>query len=216
MNSLHRLLALPVLALTVATANAGTFANINLDGNSADWAGITASATNTAGGPLNQIFLAHNDTYLCILVTFNTPINFLTDSFYIGIDNDSNTGTGWNIYSKGVAGSEVGYQGENVFQQTTGSFSVATTTNAPILASPYSAATTTQEFGIARTALIDTANSTLVFPNSSFNLVVYLDNGSEIVMGPASYNFAAVPEPATFAALAGFGALSLAFFRRRR
>ncbi len=218
MNTLHRLLALPVLALTVATANAGTFANIALDGDTSDWTGIAASATNTGTGPINQIFLANNDTHLFVRITFTTPTNILTDGFSLNIDNDNNTATGFNTHSLNLIGSEVLYEGESAYQQATGNYNTGATTNAPLLIALYGQSVSSLEFGIVRTAIINTGTSALVFPNDTFKLASYFSSGSGTFTITDAYTFgtAAVPEPSTFAALAGFGALSLAFFRRRR
>jgi len=221
MNTLHRLLALPVLALTVATANAGTFAEINLvDSSFDDWSGVAASATNTGTGPIQQIFIANNDTHLFVRITFNTPTNILT-GFRMNIDNDNNTGTGFNTFLSTlgpVIGSEVLYEGENAYQQATGSYNTeATTSEAYLRIGNYNQAVTSVEFGIVRTAIINTAESTPIFPNSTIKLGAYFGNDATS-FNAAEYTFAtaAVPEPSTYAALAGFGALSLAFFRRRR
>lgn len=220
MNTLHRLLALTVFALTVASVNAGTYANITLDGSTSDWSGISAAATNTGDSPINQIFLANNDSYLFIRITFTTPVNFLTDGFRLNIDNDNNTSTGFNTYTLGLIGSEVLYEGETAYQQSAGNYNTGATTNAPILASPYGVATTDQEFGIALTSIIDTAQSTLVFPNSTFSLASYFEgsfNGSTTFTKTGAYTLAsAIPEPSACAALAGLGVLALVFARRRR
>ncbi|AHF92638.1 anchor protein [Opitutaceae bacterium TAV5] len=219
MKMLHKLLALAAVTTAAVCSHAGTYANITLDGIIDDWSGISASFTNTGGGPVNQIFLANNDTHLFILVTFHTQTDFLTvpGGFYLGIDNDSNAATGFNIYSQGVVGSEVGYAAETPFQQDSINFNTgAVSEGANMLSSPYGAATTAQEFSISRTGIIDTANSTPVFPNTSFNLVVYIDNGGELIIGPASYTFAAVPEPATWAFIGGIGALAICLIRRHR
>jgi hypothetical protein len=218
MNTLHRLLALPALALTVATTHAGTFANISLDGDTSDWAGIAASATNTGSGPINQIFLANNDTTLFVRITFNTPTNILTDGFNLNIDNDNNTATGFNTYTLNLIGSEVLYEGEYAYQQATGNYNTGATTNAPLLIALYGQSVSSIEFGIVRSAIIDTSTSALVFPNDTFKLASYFSSGSGTFTITDAYTFAssAVPEPSTYAALAGFGALTLAFFRRRR
>jgi MYXO-CTERM domain-containing protein len=218
MNTLHRLLALPVLALTVATAHAGTFANINLDGNTSDWSGIAASATNTGSGPIDQIFLANNDTHLFVRITFNTPVNILTDGFNLNIDNDNNTGTGFNTYSLGLIGSEVLYEGEYAYQQANGNYNTGATTNAPLLIALYGQSVSSLEFGIVRTSVINTGTSALVFPNDTFKLASYFSSGSGTFTLTDAYTFAtsAVPEPSTYAAAAGLGVLVLAAVRRRR
>lgn len=216
MNTLHRLLTLPVLALTVACAHAGTFANINLDGDSTDWNGIAASATNTGTGPINQIFLANNDTHLFIRITFNTSINILNDGFRMNIDSDGNVNTGFDTYGQGFIGSEVLYEGETAYQQADGFYATSATTAAPLLVANYTQAVTSLELGIIRTAVIDTANNTPVFQSGTINLAVYFEPPGEDSFTLANYTFAAVPEPSTYAALAGLGVLVLAGLRRRR
>ncbi|MFA6962311.1 MAG: PEP-CTERM sorting domain-containing protein [Opitutaceae bacterium] len=221
MNTLHRLLALPVLALTVATTHAGTFADINLvDGGFSDWSGVVASATNTGTGPIQQIFIANNDTHLFVRITFNTNINIVSDGFRMNIDSDNNTGTGFNTFFATLGatiGSELLYEGEFAYQQASGNYNTGATTNAPLLIGAYNESVTSVEFGIVRTAVSNTANSTLVFPNDTFKLAVYFGDDATS-FNAAEYTFATsqIPEPATFAGLAGMGALTLAFFRRRR
>ncbi|CAM3011270.1 PEP-CTERM sorting domain-containing protein [Rariglobus hedericola] len=216
MNTLHRLLALPVLALTVATANAGTFAEINLVDNSlADWTGIVASATNTGAGPVDQIFVSNNDTRLFILITFKTNTNILTDGFRLNIDSDGNANTGFHTYGTPSIGSEVLFEGDTAYRQADGVYSTGTSAPFSLLIGPYNQAVAALEFGIVRTAMVD---STPIFQSGTINLATYFESpGSSSLIGPINYTFAsAVPEPSTYAALAGMGVLTLAFFRRRR
>lgn len=225
MNKPTRLLALAaVFATAAASSHAGTFANITLDGNSVDWTGIAATYTDPSGdgapGDIHQIFLANNDTHLFIRVTFHTATNPNSGhSLFIGVDNDSNAATGFNVYSLGAVGTEAGWQNDFAFEQATGVFNTgATTSGAAAAIAPYFTTTTEQEIGISRAAVIDVANNQLVFPNTSFNLAVYFNGGTtDDFAGPVGYTFAsAIPEPSSFAALAGLGVLGLAALRRRR
>lgn len=221
MNTKHKLLALAAFAAASVSASAGTFANIDLnDGNTLDWAGIVASATNTGTGPIDQIFLANNDTHLFVRITFDTPTNILTDGFSLVIDNDNNTNTGFNTYGLTLIGSEVLYEGETAYQQASGNFNTGATTNAPLAIGLYGQAVSSLEFGISRTALVNvnTDPATLVFPNSTFKLGAYFSTGSDTFTVADAYTFATanIPEPSTVAALAGLGVLGLAAVRRRR
>lgn len=226
MNKLARTLALAAVSATAAVSSqAGTFANITLDGDYADWSGIAAAYTDGAGdgapGDIDQIFLANNDTHLFIRVTFHTAVNPQSlGGLYIGVDNDSNAATGFNVYGLGIVGTEAGWQNDFPFEQATGVFNTgASNSGAAAAISPYFTVTTSQEISISRNAIIDTANNQLAFPGSSFNLAMYFNGGTtDDFAGAVGYTFAtsAIPEPSTFAALAGFGVLGLAAARRRR
>lgn len=226
MNKLSRLLALTALSsVAFVSARAGTFSNITLNGDFTDWNGITAAYTDASGdgapGDIHQIFIANNDTHLFIRVTFHSAVNPNSgNSLFIGVDNDSNAATGYDVYSLGLVGTEAGWQNDFPFEQATGVFNTnATTSNAAAAIAPYFTVTTQQEIGISRAAIIDTANSQLVFPNLSFNLAVYFNGGTtDDFAGPVSYTFAAapIPEPSSVATLAGLGVLGLVALRRRR
>ena len=230
MNTLHRLLALPVLALTVATVHASTFTTITVDGNVSDWSDVPVLSTsfnNATGGGLNitSVKMANNGTTLFALVTFEIAVNPNNGDYagtgptlYFGIDKDQSHTTGFNVFGVDRVGIEAAWRNDEGIDVNGGNLS----SNAAI--SPYGTSTTTQEISVSLTSLL-ADNTTGVFGalGSTFNFVFYTSgNGfypgafDEMVVGSYSLATAAVPEPSTFAALAGFGALSLAFFRRRR
>lgn len=226
MNTLNRLLALAAVSATAAvSSHAGTYANISvLDNSFDDWAGVTATYTDPSGdgnpGDINQVFLANNETHFFIRVTFNTAVNPQSlGGFYIGVDNDSNAATGWNVYGAGIVGTEAGWQNDGAFEQAQGVFNTsAVTSGANAAISPYATVTTSQEISISRTGIIDTANNQLIFPGSSFTLALYFNGGTvdDITDIAIPYTFAAIPEPSSAAALAGLGVLGLVALRRRR
>jgi len=229
MQTPTRLLALAAVFATAAVSSsfAGTYANISvLDESFDDWAGIDAVYTDPIGdgdpGDIHQIFLANNDTHLFIRVVFNAEINpnAGSPSLFIGIDNDSNTATGFDVYGLGLIGSEAAWQNDFAFEQATGVFNTgATTSGANAGISPYYTVTIQQEISISRAAIIDAGNNQQVFPNTSFNLALYFNAGTvDDFAGPVAYTFASstIPEPSAAAIFAGAGVLSLAFGLRRR
>jgi hypothetical protein len=234
MNSLLRLLTLPVLALTVATAHAGTFANITVDGDTGDWSSIpvaSLSFNNAPGGGLDitEVKLANNGTTLFALVTFATAVNpnnvdlaGTGATLYFGIDKDQSVGTGFNVFGVDRVGIEAAWRNDEGLDALNGG-----NLSSGAAISPFGVVTTTQEISVSLTSLL--SNSTPVFggAGSTFNFVFYTSgNGffstegnpvfDEMVVGSYTLALAAVPEPATFAGLAGMGALTLAFLRRRR
>lgn len=234
MNSLHRLLALPVLALTVATAHAGTFANITPDGNFSDWDSVpvaSLSFNNTPGGGLDitQVKLANNGTNLFALVTFVTAVNpnnvdlaGTGATLYFGIDKDQSFGTGFDVFGVNRVGIEAAWRNDEGLDALNGG---NLSSGAGI--SPFGTVTTSQEISVSLTSLL--SNSAAVFggTGSTFNFVFYTSgNGffstegnpvfDEMVVGSYTLAAASVPEPSTYAALAGMGMLTLAVLRRRR
>lgn len=233
MNTLHRLLALPVLALTVATVNAGTFANITVDGNISDWSSISVASlsfNNAPGGGLDitEVKLANNGTTLFALVTYVTAVNpnnvdlaGTGPTLYFGIDKDQSVGTGFNVFGVNRVGIEAAWRNDEGLDALNGG---SLSSGAAI--SPYATVTTTQEISVSLTSLL--SNSAAVFggAGSTFNFVFYTSGngffsteGNPVFdeMAVGSYTLAsAIPEPSTYAGLAGMSVLTLAFIRRRR
>jgi hypothetical protein len=228
MNSLLRLLTLPVLALTVASATASTFTTITPDGDLSDWTGIAASYTGPSGGTINinQVFIANDADYLYIRVQFVSAVNpndSLLDppganSLFLAIDTDNNTNTGFNIFGSGAVGSEIGWQNDYPFDQRTG-YNVGGVTGGGAGISGFASTTTEQEYRISLTATF-LSDGASVFPSlgNTIRLMFWSESGDDLATPGIAYTLATapIPEPSTFAALAGFGALTLAFFRRRR
>lgn len=208
--------ALLSLGAIATSANAGTFANINIDGDFTDWTTIPIALTDANEGfgfDIDTIQIAHNDTNVFFRITYNQMVNPQSGSgLFLGIDNDSNLATGFDVYSQGIIGVEAAYQNDFPFEQATGVFNTGATANAPIAISPYNSSTPAQEFSISRTAVIDTASGQLVFPNDSFNFVAYFNDADSDVSGVASYT---IPEP-TSSVLLGVFALATLGRRRRK
>jgi hypothetical protein len=234
MNTLHRLLALPVLALTVATAHAGTFAEINvLDGSDSDWAAIPVTVTGATGNTIaagaidvTEIKIANNATDLFILVRFNEAVNpnqsanepYTGLALYFGVDRDSNSATGNNVFGVNQVGVEARWANDYPISEVGGGLS------SQAYIGNYNQSTSFQEYRIPlNTSFVGgSLDGQSVFGSGTFTFVFYTaGNGNlggegydDFVV--STYSIAAVPEPSTYAALAGFGALTLAFFRRRR
>ncbi|MFV0338187.1 MAG: PEP-CTERM sorting domain-containing protein [Chthoniobacterales bacterium] len=191
-------------------------ANIIIDGDFSDWAGVPIAYSDpneSLAHDISTIQITHNDTHVFFRVSYFSSINPNSGSgLYLAIDNDSNPATGFDIFGLGLIGSEGGYQNDFPFQQATGVFNTGATTDAAIAISPYAVSTVSQEFGVARDAIIDTTNGDLLFPNASFNFAAYFtDNGSDFA-GVVSYT---IPEPSS-TMLIGGGLFALIFSARRK
>jgi PEP-CTERM motif len=212
------MLAVAGLATLSASAGAGTFAAMTIDGSFADWAGVPAAVTDANEGfskDINQIFIANDALNVYIRITFNTATNPNIDGgLYLAVDNDSSTVTGYNVYGLAQIGSEAAYQNDFPFEQATGVFNTGAGNVAAITISPYNVSTTSQEFSIPRAAVIDTTSGQLMFPNNSFNFGAYFNDGPNDYSGTASYTFA-VPEPGSIG-LIGLGLLGTLLHRRRK
>ena len=203
--------------------SAGTYANITIDGNFSDWAGVPVLATSPAGTSgttldLASLSMANDSSNLYLLITYYAPVNpNAGPSVYLALDNDNNAATGFNVYGLGLVGSEAGWQNDFPFAQSNGVFNTGggiTGGNAAI--SPYYSETMTQEYAISLSATF-TATGLPVFPTNTFTMLVYADPTPNLdLLGPVQYTLATVPEPGT-AALVGLGLLTgIGLVRRRR
>lgn len=225
----RRLFALPVcacmvLALCVGSARAGTFANISIDDIYSDWIGIPEleldPADTTTGPDIRSIQVANDNTYLYIRLHYETADSFPT---YLGIDNDNNPATGFNIFGAGLIGSEAAYADDFDFDQRAG-FNIGTLKDPVRLTEPESGSailssfveSTDREMAIRLDTTFDPfVGPGDVFPSDSFTLLFYtLDAafGQADLTDPIPYTLA-IPEPSS-ALMLGCG-VALAACRRR-
>ena len=201
-----------------ASTFASVFANITVDGDFSDWAGIPAIVTDVSGdgSPADflNVYAANDDDWLYLHFTMSGAAS-LNDAvqLFIAIDNDSNTATGFDIFGLGAIGSDVGWQNDFPFQQSSSNFNSGDLDNGAAGIAPYFTSTNAQEIRISRSATFQ-SDGTSIFPNNTINIAFY-SNGTtqDDFSGVGSYTFA-IPEPATPALLALFGAIFAV--RRRR
>ncbi|MCW1921900.1 fibronectin type III domain-containing protein [Luteolibacter arcticus] len=186
------------------------YAAINVDGNSADWAGIPVTGTDPTGDSIPDIAsvkVANDADYLYVLVQYNGAVDTNTlngsPSTFLSLDNDANAGTGFNIYGLGQVGAEVSWQNDFPFAQDAATYNRgAVFTNGAAGISPYFANTTFQEYRIARNATYSIGGGPQqpVFPNNSIKLALWSDHGvSAEFAGAVNYTFAAAPVAGNFA-----------------
>src|SRR5262245_21256353 len=218
--------AMCALALFACSARAGTFANIAIDDNYDDWIGIPVLETDdddATGGPdIASIQVANDNTYLYIRLHYHDADSFST---YLGIDNDNNVATGFNIFGANLIGSEAGYADDFDFDQRAG-FNIGTlkdparpneTESGSALLSSF-VESTDREMAIRLDTTFDpNVGPGDVFPCDSFTLLCYSLNasfGQADITDPIAYTLA-VPEPASVTLLL-FAASSVLMCTRAR
>lgn len=215
--------------LAVGTASAGSFANITIDGDFSDWAGIPVldndGADNVGNIDISSIQIANDDDFLYLRVSFHQPITVnptIDGSVFIAIDNDSNTSTGFDIFSLGLVGSEVGWQNDFPFEQSTVSFNAGGVTGGAAIISPLfnsaadaSVTTSEREYALSRAATFSGSGSS-IFPNGNISVLFWADVGAGDVSSAIPYTFAPnpIPEPST-ATMMLLGLVGLAAASRR-
>jgi hypothetical protein len=176
----------------------------------ADWAssGITVvdmdPADNTGGSPpfidIANVQIANDDDFIYIHGTMHSAHTSFANLF-LGFDTDQNAATGFNVFSLGLIGSELGYQTDFPFGQATGVFNTgATITGGPIgnggaLIYPFwnemgAPQGTEMEWAVPRDVQI---NGSPAFAANSFDVLIYATNGLGDVTQRISYTFAAPP-----------------------
>ena len=219
------LLGIGLVCLGATSALAGTYANISIDGDTFDWAGIAPAYTNEngvnnpGGVDFQDVYLANDANYLYIRYTLQSaadPVSF--GNTYIWIDNDNNSATGFQPFGNPNFGSSVMIISDQAYQEAGGAFNEGTLTTAGVAYGAALVPGTDFEFRIARNVTGVSGAFTGVSLLDSTTIKVQL--GTDSVGGDSlpswpnygalSYTFAAapVPEPAS-TVLAGLGMLLL-------
>jgi hypothetical protein len=224
--------AMLIAMQTGGLASAGTFKTIVIDDAYADWTGVPvldADAGDNFGGPdIADTQIANDGQYLYIRNTF---ANSLALGTFISIDTDKNAATGFDIFSAGLIGAEVGWQNDFGFAQDTGVFNSGTLTGdffggGHASMSPFADAGS-RELAISLANMRTAGGAT--FPDNVVRLLVWVDKGTGADQLPTGFpgddgkNYdvsavieytLAVPEASScMLALIGGGALLL---KRRR
>jgi hypothetical protein len=218
------LLALAASLIFTRPASAGTYLTVSLNGEPSDFNGVPVAFTGNAGTPdISTIQLANDNNYLYIGITFTAPINLEFESgggsLFLAFDTDSNPSTGFNVFGAGTVGSELGYQNDFPFQQSTGNFNSGSVNNGAALVAPFNNSSTSfMDIAVPLSSTFATGGAA-TFPNQSFDLAVYTQDlvppdTSDNFTGALAYTLA-VPEPNSFALFMS-GALVFGIVFRRR
>ncbi len=211
-------LLLGIACASSASAATSYFDTVNETGSASDFNSVPIAYSNpTATGPLpiETVQIANDNGFLYVGITFTSAVNgdSLSDTgqLTMALDNDANTATGFNTFSAGVVGSEVGFGFDYPFQQTSGNYNTGVdgiTAYGGVFSStlnytPYNQSTTFEEFSLSLADTYTVGGTTYaVLPNSSFALAFYDSNGTadSDFTGALDYSLA-VPEPGTLSLL---------------
>src|SRR5687767_11494347 len=177
------LASLLVLSLA-ASATAGTFKRITIDGSFADWAGTplaySDASETAAGADFRNVYVANDEQYLYIRFTLYTNDSPFTSRNNIFIDGDHNPGSGFHPLGLAGFGSEMLIQSGSGYQEKNGGFN-----EGPINGLGWSAApaenATDFELRIARAATY--ANDGLpVFSDDTLAILLEAENASFVAV----------------------------------
>ncbi len=192
---------------------ASHYAEINVDGDPADWADIPSIGTDPAGDGVPDIVslkVANDADYLYVLVEYSGPTDTNTlngsPSLFLSLDNDADPSTGFDIYGLSRIGAEVSWQNDFPFAQDAANYNLGAvfSANGPAGIAPYFANTTVQEYRIARNATysIGGGPNQAVFPHDTIKLALWSDHGDTAEFaGAVTYTFAAAPQAGNFASI---------------
>jgi PEP-CTERM motif len=209
--------ALAVAFMTSGSAQAGTFATINIDTDFSDWAGIPVVDSDPLDNPGFVDFadtqIANDNNFLYIRNTYWGPKSLGT---FMGIDIDESTATGFDVFSLGLIGQDAGWQNDFPFTSASGVFNDGNGMSGDFFGSGAGlldqfADSNSREMAISLDVLLNIDNSPL-FPDDTIRILFWTDQSAGDVTNVINYTLA-VPEPASMA-LVGLGALAM--LRRRR
>src|SRR5688572_11305260 len=203
-NSTAKLTLASLLALSLAaSATAGTFKRITIDGSFADWAGTplaySDASETTAGADFRNVYVANDEQYLYIRFTLYTNDTPFTSRNNIFIDADNNSALGFHPLGRADFGSEMLIQTGTGYQEKNGGFN-----EGPINGLGWSAAPTANgtnfELRISRAATY-ASDSATVFTESTIAILLESENTSFVAVDTAPdsggivYTFANPPPP---------------------
>lgn len=210
--------------------SAGTYANITIDGSTADWAGVPVAYTdedgvnNPTGVDFQNVYLANDDNYFYIRFTLMQSADPITlGNTYIFLDGDNNNTTGFHPFGNPGFGGNVMIIGDQAYQQAGGGFNEGTLGDANVAYGAASIPGTDFEFRISRFVTgVSGAYTSLPLLGNTLQVQLASETGggdslpSFANYGSLAYTFAAVPEPGTMA-LVGLGlVMMIGFVRGRR
>lgn len=232
MQTPTRLLALAAVFATAAVSSsfAGTFADINVDGDFSEWAAvpsISLSFSNDPEGGLDiaNVKMTNNATHLFIYVSFTSAVSAnggpdteggsaSNRSLIFGVDRDQNFNTGLNVFGVNQVGVEGTWVNDTGVDNLNGGNLSA---NAGI--SPYYSSTLGQEYSISLGSLLSDNSALFGSAGSTFNFAFYTSGNQpyeKLAVGSYTIASSTIPEPSAAAIFAGAGVLGLAFGLRRR
>lgn len=209
-------ITLSLIAIATGASSAGTFLTATIDGAFPEWASVpildSDPVDNSGSVDLATIQIANDANNLYIRATYHTA---LAQSTFISLDIDQNTATGFDVFSLGLIGSEASWQNDFGFSQQLGGFNDGTLSGdnfggGHALMSPFGDSSS-REWSLSLSSTFTTGGAAL-FPDDSFDILLWSDAGAGDASAPISYTLA-VPEPSTTAMLAMLGLFA---FRRRR
>lgn len=214
----QKLIAL-LTVIPCVSASAGTFLTATIDGNFTEWASVPILDVDSGDNPgsvdFANIQIGNDDDFLYISMTYP---NTLSNSTFISIDVDSNPLTGFDVFSLGLAGVEASWQNDFPFTNGTGSFNTGVGMSGDFFGSGAALISSTgdvaqKEWAISLDIIFNDVDSTPVFDDDEFTVLIWTDAGAGDVSVAIEYELAAVPEPSgtLLVSLAG-----MAFLIRRR
>lgn len=224
-NLMKRFGAAIAIGCLMTPAVFGDFVTINIDGNFSDWAGVTVldsdGGDNAGSVDIGDVQIANDDDFLYLSVTYP---NVLSVNTYISIDVDSDTATGFDVFSLGLAGVEASWQNDFPFTNGAGSFNNGFGMTGDFFGSGAALISPAAGVDAAQKEWAISLNSTFnetgapVFADDDFTVLIWTDAGAGDVSSAIPYtlmpNPAAIPEPSSLI-LISLPAIGLIARRRR-